>query len=1394
MAISNSIMRYIGNEMLPVVTRNVAKGIGNSALKGLIPNLASKVGAGLAAKSGGSFLKNLLVNQAPSVAEKIPVSVGDAGKITLYRGIHANTPANLQEYIKDMKDPSIVPKTYTGNAFAGDGYHFYDNIEGARDYARDGINLGEPYGAVVKTEVPKNRFIGINSQNSNDAESFTGRALERGFKNASEVGNKNFRNYINRNGILGSHNTGPLGDNSQYVVMNNDATANLETIENFKNGELMKDVPNSGTATLGGLIPKVNTPSSSPDMMTLYRGLTQEYDPNYPIAKLDTSGYESWTDNPELARQYGDYVYSIDVPKADIKDSYLDENPNSPTYGDRNPIYSIDKKAGLNGISGKEYLLEVGSDYQKGLTYNEVPSELEAVIKISGADKYIPGGQSFVSPKVTVAENQASLFDQIDAPAEVKIRALNYLDEPINWAENNPAFNKLTSAQKQEFADLTAKKLGNNPTSYDVNQLFDPFYKNARKENGMALFNSEENQGFLNKLGVKDYTSMKGTLANDGEHTYNISNTTGLPYNEKITLNASVMEDMLQLQSTELHEAAHAAWLRLSPEQKISIGQDLCNKFGVDAKVGKRIANSNDLNELIAYSCEANFTSGNTVGSDGKLLDKVLSNSTAQRHLDNVAKMAGDVSPSFKERVMNVIRAFVDYIKAKIKGIKDIGTFDEFYDGLSSGDFAEDMATPIEKWVAPAKTDVELAKDELFNKLASLQKSRSIDSKAFLDIADMISPDTSIDYVMNYINTNYPDIAEKLTNAGEQRASDIAYDMSLSPQQQEFFKDSVVRDENGDLIPMYHGSNSDFTVFNKSKGGQSNKTAKVGFWFTPNKEGAEKWASQSWWGDNNPKVYETYLNIKNPYVYEQIDNSSQIARLEEQLKNAEEEISSTYRGSLEYYDAYKKYNAIAKQIEDLSYTDPYEQFRSHIYAMEGKSPSQANTGGVGMVMDNEDEAVKKYVEMLKNEGYDGIIIKGTSYDNKTLGGRNDQYVVFDPEQIKNVDNLNPTDNPDIRYATDSGKGSSKVDDMLDPATKRALEIINKANGFEGPVENELYNKIRPETLPKGYKELGQFLDSQMTNDNAIGKLLEEKIGTSDPASADTDKLLDYIYDNDNREKRVFYQLLEDKTKKWERDSKALGIEVNNPKEEVLKSEKWKLSGKAWSKALKELQQSIVANSDSIDVMDALMDYRNKGIRTGEAGGLDTALSERLGIAPGNTIKITSDDYNKYGSPQSSGRYNRKYKDIAVRKKGVEGGISTEAHERLHSFQNEARPENIGRYDKKVTDAFKSLSEDLKPFLKNREEIKKMYGVYGEDKVDYWLRQDEQEARMWQNYLENEGITRAGVKKEWGDEIKPAFDKFVKKLQYLSKAGYALPAIAALFGISSNNRENKEKTY
>lgn len=170
---------------------------------------------------------------------------------------------------------------------------------------------------------------------------------------------------------------------------------------------------------LGGTVENGPAPGNK----RLYRGLTQEYDPNYPANKLDTSGYESWTDNPELARQYGENVYYIDVPEKDIKTSYLDENPMSETYGDRNPIYSITKPAGLNGVSGTEYLLYMDDPYQKNLTYNRLSNAptLDATLaNVDMATNSVPDylGDEKYNALVKKAKNYKSLdrFEKMNNP------------------------------------------------------------------------------------------------------------------------------------------------------------------------------------------------------------------------------------------------------------------------------------------------------------------------------------------------------------------------------------------------------------------------------------------------------------------------------------------------------------------------------------------------------------------------------------------------------------------------------------------------------------------------------------------------------------------------------------------------------------------------------------------------------------------------------------------------------------------------------------------------------------------------------------------------------------------------------------------------------------------
>jgi hypothetical protein len=123
---------------------------------------------------------------------------------------------------------------------------------------------------------------------------------------------------------------------------------------------------------------------------------------------------------------------------------------------------------------------------------------------------------------------------------------------------------------------------------------------------------------------------------------------------------------------------------------------------------------------------------------------------------------------------------------------------------------------------------------------------------------------------------------------------------------------------------------------------------------------------------------------------------------------------------------------------------------------------------------------------------------------------------------------------------------------------------------------------------------------------------------------------------------------------------------------------------------------------------------------------------------------------------------------------------------MHAWQDQGKSWN---YDERFRDAYEELRKDLEPYFHDREQILKDHPNSSRE-LDYWAGENEQEARMLQSYLENEGFTKTGRKPEWGNEIKPAFDKFYKKLRKLSKAGVALPAIALMFGLSTNKDDKK----
>ena len=322
---------------------------------------------------------------------------------------------------------------------------------------------------------------------------------------------------------------------------------------------------------------------------------------------------------------------------------------------------------------------------------------------------------------------------------------------------------------------------------------------------------------------------------------------------------------------------------------------------------------------------------------------------------------------------------------------------------------------------------------------------------------------------------------------------------------------------------MYHGTRSDFTIFDINKSGASSKQAKVGFWFTENKQGAENFGNSVWYGDNEKaKSMEVYLDIKNPKIYDAVDNTAEINKIDNDIKENKEKLNKIkdkygissfytsydgemflryagiygseysnytdteiinmiksdynldkeirnnpeeYLNEIKQYDEYKKNeDKYYREKENLKYTDSYEQFRSDIYAIAGKDAYDANIGGTGMAIDNENEVMSKYVAQLKEQGYDGIIIRNTNYDTDTLGKENNQYVAFYPNQIKNVDNLNPTGDPDIRYSMSEEQETTPNEDAIRNQIVKEMPELPFVEDTDKGIEN---NNITPYTNSRG---------------------------------------------------------------------------------------------------------------------------------------------------------------------------------------------------------------------------------------------------------------------------------------------------------------------------------------
>lgn len=281
-------------------------------------------------------------------------------------------------------------------------------------------------------------------------------------------------------------------------------------------------------------------------------------------------------------------------------------------------------------------------------------------------------------------------------------------------------------------------------------------------------------------------------------------------------------------------------------------------------------------------------------------------------------------------------------------------------------------------------------------------------------------------------------IFEKSQEAEGRQQSDIkdSEGKYISNQQADYFRDSKIRNENGDLLVLYHQTDSDFNIFDTRRegaGARDNGTP-YGIFLKPTSKDI---------GLNGKKQMALYANITNPL------KARNRAELDRVLKSDKD--YAEVREELDNLDATygKKFDEAKKAFDDFITTwgkDNPDAGRSDIYNdPEFDKVYEAEDTIVEEWTAKADELSAKCKEMinayLNKEGYDGIVLEE---DTGSFGRSTRAYIALDPQQVKKTDNLSPTTDPDIRFSFAGDNALNADNEML----KKAKEMYNDFESSE----------------------------------------------------------------------------------------------------------------------------------------------------------------------------------------------------------------------------------------------------------------------------------------------------------------------------------------------------------
>ena len=265
-------------------------------------------------------------------------------------------------------------------------------------------------------------------------------------------------------------------------------------------------------------------------------------------------------------------------------------------------------------------------------------------------------------------------------------------------------------------------------------------------------------------------------------------------------------------------------------------------------------------------------------------------------------------------------------------------------------------------------------------------------------------------------------------------------DRELTEAQQAYFKDSKVRDADGNLLVMYHQTDGTFTVFDtKHKGaGAGDDETPFGIFLkrTPRNIGVR-----------GEKQMELYADIRNPLRVR--DRTELVSKLRElsvdyaRLKDESAQIDKEYGAKFE-----EAKNAFKSFLIQWRKNNP-------------DAPPRAayDADGFDAAFNAEDNVVKEWTrakdelalraktsitQALRDNGYDGVILEN---DKGSWGRSTDAYIALDANQVKNTTNKTPTADPDIRYQQRDSDKTGDWDENGNPIFDNTPVRVEEATDF-----------------------------------------------------------------------------------------------------------------------------------------------------------------------------------------------------------------------------------------------------------------------------------------------------------------------------------------------------------